>query len=225
MIISRVQRERFYARVRRVHGSDCIVWTGQLMPEGYGRVHTSGGGEYAHRVAFFLEHGYLPDGVIRHICDVRQCVNPDHLEPGTQAENVEDMVHRGRHLYGEKHKSAILREADIHDIDYKSRIEGRTDADIADDYGVTSSTIAQAVTRKTWRHIPLPDYALAGSGEWRGRRGGHRGKLSESDVREIDRRVAAGDKQVDIARDYGMSTGSICDIVKRKIYRWVKNET
>lgn len=55
----------------------------------------------AHRFAFYITNLYFPE-VVMHKCDNRICVNPHHLEGGTQKENMKDMVARGRHYYASK---------------------------------------------------------------------------------------------------------------------------
>lgn len=83
---------------------DCILHTGRPTHNGYGTSHK----ERAHRRAFRLAHGLSKEDiagtVIRHKCDVRLCVNPEHLEPGTQADNVKDMVDRKRQRPGKPRK-------------------------------------------------------------------------------------------------------------------------
>ena len=67
-------------------------WTGPRT-SGYGMV----GHQYAHRIAYRLHHGEIPDGlVVRHKCNTRSCVRVDHLEVGTQQQNVGDMIEAGR---------------------------------------------------------------------------------------------------------------------------------
>ena len=67
-------------------------WVGPRT-SGYGQL----GAEYAHRTAYRLHHGEIPAGmVVRHKCDTRSCVRVDHLEIGTQQENVADMIEGGR---------------------------------------------------------------------------------------------------------------------------------
>lgn len=78
-------------------GDDCWLWTGARSSAGYGQFWIDSRLEYAHRVAYELMVELIPEGlVIDHLCRVRNCINPKHLEPVTQGEN--------------------LRRADIYDI-------------------------------------------------------------------------------------------------------------
>ena len=74
----------------------CWMWTGSTDDEGYG-LFRSGGSPLAHRRCWELLVGPIPDGlVLDHLCRVRACVNPDHLEPVTQLENVRRGANRPR---------------------------------------------------------------------------------------------------------------------------------
>jgi len=97
--------DRMMAKVEKT--LDCWLFNGALDRNGHGVVRVKVDGKWttrkAHQVAYTHHKGTLPDGlVVRHTCDVRNCVNPDHLEPGTQRENVGDIIarHRGRNQYG-----------------------------------------------------------------------------------------------------------------------------
>lgn len=65
---------------------DCILWQGYIGPDGYGRL---GNSRYAHVVAWEAVNGPVPEGLeLDHKCRVRRCINADHLEPVTHAENM-----------------------------------------------------------------------------------------------------------------------------------------
>lgn len=68
---------------------DCWNWTGCLDKDGYGQFKVEGSVRRAHRVAYSVANGPIPDGlVIDHLCRNRACVNADHLEPVTNLENI-----------------------------------------------------------------------------------------------------------------------------------------
>lgn len=81
-------RERFDAsHIEDQNG--CWIWQRPPGRNGYGRLSIDNRPTYAHRVAWELHRGPIPEGLtIDHLCRVRLCVNPDHLEPVTLAENA-----------------------------------------------------------------------------------------------------------------------------------------
>lgn len=75
----------------------CWLWQGHVYGKGYGALNVDGTKRYAHRLAYEAWNGPIPDGLfVRHTCDVRRCVNPEHLIVGTIADNNADMAARGR---------------------------------------------------------------------------------------------------------------------------------
>ena len=70
---------------------DCWPWPGVKMPNGYGRLKHDGRLQYAHRIAYELHVGPIHDGcMIDHTCHMRECFNPAHLEPVTNAQNLQN---------------------------------------------------------------------------------------------------------------------------------------
>jgi hypothetical protein len=88
--------DRFWKHVNKTDG--CWEWTGALYSNGYGRVTVKHGvHKLAHREAYKLVWGDIPEGMnICHACDNRKCVRPSHIYAGTQQENVNDMLSKGR---------------------------------------------------------------------------------------------------------------------------------
>jgi len=79
--------ERFWSKVEA--GPECWIWTAATHPKGYGQFGYDKRTQPAHRVAWQLEHGAIPeDYVVHHKCHVRSCVNPKHLELVTRAKHV-----------------------------------------------------------------------------------------------------------------------------------------
>lgn len=73
--------------VRDEHG--CLLWTGALNPNGYGKMQVGDLDTGAHRVSYTEHVGPIPDGFeVDHLCKVRHCIEPTHLEAVTSAENT-----------------------------------------------------------------------------------------------------------------------------------------
>lgn len=97
--------------------SDCINWIKGLSHNGYGLTSRNNKTYRAHRLAYCDAHGITHDSiegkVVRHTCDNRRCVNPDHLELGTHADNMQDMVKRGRSAKGLDNSQTKLTPEDV----------------------------------------------------------------------------------------------------------------
>lgn len=81
--------DRFWPFVQRDSSTGCWLWTGRLAGAGYGTLSARSRKLYAHRFAYTLLVGEIPPGaVLDHLCRVKTCVNPAHLEPVTERENT-----------------------------------------------------------------------------------------------------------------------------------------
>lgn len=96
--------ERFEEKFEPIPWSGCWIWLAATSKCGYGRFGVGGhtGNLFpAHRIAWQLYRGEIPEGFeVAHRCDVRTCVNPDHLWLATHAENMADMMAKGRNRPG-----------------------------------------------------------------------------------------------------------------------------
>lgn len=93
--------KRFWNHVDK--SADCWEWTGALDEDGYGKVRVGKVGRKAHRIAYEITYGKAPPPLLRHTCDNRPCVRPDHLLPGTHKDNAQDKAERGRAPSGDNH--------------------------------------------------------------------------------------------------------------------------
>ena len=151
----------------------CWIWTASRHNTGYGAIGVAGNKvSTAHRVSWMLHRGPIPDGMwVLHKCDVRACVNPDHLYLGTVKDNARDLRERGNPYVpsfpwhdaeaaarrnaklprgAAHHRSAAkLNEKQVRDI-YLS--DGSQSA-IASRFGVCQQTVSDIKRRDTWGHI------------------------------------------------------------------------
>ena len=158
---------RFWSKVKKHRR--CWLWTGSRdrHPRGKGFTYgTFGVGSRtdnsckhlkAHRVAWELTYGPIPKGKkVLHRCDVPHCVRPDHLFIGTQADNMDDMMKKGRGVQhtGEKHGNAKFTNLQADKI-RKRYIKGARKGHgaagvIAAEFGVDRHTIQRIANGKTY---------------------------------------------------------------------------
>lgn len=152
--IHRPFAERFWERVTRNGPDDCWEWQGYRNRSGHGRINAEGYRTTAHRIAYILTYGDIPDGlVVCHRCDNPPCCNPSHLFLGTLASNNADRVAKGRGAQGSKQACAKLTEELVREIRATYECGNVTLVELAIRYGVTANTIGTIVRRKTWKHL------------------------------------------------------------------------
>lgn len=112
----------------------------------------------AHRVIYEFIYGRVPKGLcVCHTCDNRQCVNIDHLWLGTIADNMKDMISKGRGKQpdnkGSKHGMSKLTEKEVKQIKKLLQSKSLTQIEIAEKYNVSRTTIYEIKVKRTWRHL------------------------------------------------------------------------
>jgi hypothetical protein len=153
--------EKHTDKLQHIAMCGCMIWMGSTTDHGYGKVwtgkRTPAGNKFpegAHRASFEAAHGPIPDGKhVLHRCDIRSCVNPDHLFLGDQDTNMKDMAAKGRSCLGERHGMAKMTEEHVLRIRAEYRFRRVTAQMLADKYNLPKPAVAAAIRRDTWTHI------------------------------------------------------------------------
>lgn len=153
-------RRRIYEVGWTERESGCWDWNGAPNSWGYGHLMIEGRIVGAHRATYTVLIGPIPEGLfLLHSCDRPVCVNPAHLRPGTQADNMRDKVERGRSVQahsfpvGPEHPRAKLTEESVLQIRLRLQ-EGLSLGRLASEYGITKQAVASIRDRKTWAWLP-----------------------------------------------------------------------
>lgn len=188
----RVRRDlttRFMENISK-QSNGCWLWTSTKWSNGYGmfNVYNAEKGKYcgvlAHRFAWGLDSGKMPPKHLNvcHKCDVKECVNPEHLFLGTAKDNIDDCHRKGRHSHGERHSEALRSRKPYYrnrefrqSISIRTRGEGHglsklttqkvleirklyasgqwTQARLATRFRVGQANISRVINRKMWSHV------------------------------------------------------------------------
>lgn len=160
--------ESFWGRLAPPNERGCMLWTGCLR-EGYGALSVRQKMCSAHRYAWVLLNGPIPDGLwVLHHCDTRACANPAHLFLGTAADNNLDAAIKGRSASGPRNGQRVkpgrtprgerigiakLTAAAVDTI-RRRFARGERGRSIAADFGVNPSTVYRVCRLETWAHVP-----------------------------------------------------------------------
>lgn len=146
--------ERMIAHTK-LDENGCRIWQGAVDHRGYGRLTLHQRSWAAHRLAYTLLVGDIPDGLlVCHHCDVRRCCEPEHLFLGTAQDNSDDMAAKGRRndAVGEAASGARLTAAQVVEVRAMSEA-GAGYRELGRIYGIDHKSIRKIVLRKTWRHV------------------------------------------------------------------------
>lgn len=147
--------ENFLNRICFGH-SECWYWRGAQNRQGYGE---SGAPDHkAHRLAWRLFRGEIPAGMnVLHRCDKPYCVNPDHLFLGTQKDNVQDMIQKGRRHTtgpsGTENGQAKLTDEKVRAMRNERVKTGAPYRLLAMRYEVSTMTAMRVCTGETWKNV------------------------------------------------------------------------
>lgn len=139
--LNAIEAERFASKTE--WSGKCLLWTGYRNPDGYGKVTVRRTLWSAHRLAYVEAWGAIPEGmVVRHKCDTPACVNPSHLELGSEAENARDKAVR---------KRVPTKVSD--DQVRRIRSDQRTMREIAADFGISPSAACLIKSGQRRQHV------------------------------------------------------------------------
>ena len=168
--------ETFWAHVHKT--DDCWEWTGTALVRGYGVLRWGGQTDrpnpktLAHRISYAFAHpDWSGEGCVLHRCDNRVCVNPDHLFVGTRADNIADMLAKGRgptNQVGEDNPRAKLTAELVREI----YVDPLGEKAASRKYGIAASVVGGIRRHEIWRSVSKeglisPDRPLAIGGSRR----------------------------------------------------------
>lgn len=162
MAVRQTVEKRFWSKVAIGGSTECWEWQGAVCRSN--KRHRSFYGTFwdgektggVHRFSYRIAKGEIPTGLlIRHRCDNGLCVNPDHLEIGTQLDNMRDVRERNpiQRLRGGNHPSSTLSDEQVAEIKRMLRRRIRRKF-IAGKFGTSLNIIGFIARGQTWRSVP-----------------------------------------------------------------------
>lgn len=138
--------------------SGCRLWHRRLSNLGYGIAHLNGHGAIGVHVLVLerkLGRKLLPGMKSLHTCDAPNCCAEEHVYEGTQADNVRDMMERGRHnaTKGERNHHAKITEADVRAIRDLYDNTNLSQRQIGSRFNLTRAHVAAIGKRHSWKHV------------------------------------------------------------------------
>lgn len=148
--------KRFWNKVDVRGEDDCWEFQGALNSTGRGAFSIGRKNIKAHRYAYETKVGAIPDGMlVCHHCDNGKCCNPKHLFLGTMADNVRDMINKGRKrvLRGDDDPKSKLNSGQVLEIVHLYKTGFFTQPHIARMFGVSRSAIESILNGYNWNHV------------------------------------------------------------------------
>lgn len=152
--------QRLFSHTEVGAPDECWLWKACVTESGHGRIRVGDKIKRAHRVAYEIFVEPIPPGdVVRHTCDVPNCINPNHLLAGTRQDNVDDMVKRGRNRNG----WAKITPEDAENIRERLAL-GEPKSEVAARYKLSVEHVRRIEKREVWQNAegfgeePAPSY-------------------------------------------------------------------
>jgi hypothetical protein len=150
MSLPKPYMDKFLAGFIPVPECGCWIWIGSSTNGGYGTMSIKNKNVYVHRISWEIHRGQIPRGMcVLHRCDVRPCMNPDHLFLGTRPDNSSDMARKNRSTQGSRNPMAKLTEEKAKIIRSAS---GKSNYKIAAAFNVCDETIRRIRNGTGWKH-------------------------------------------------------------------------
>lgn len=212
--------ERFYSKISKTPtNTGCLDWLGRCNDDGYGTCMIGRDNWLAHRVAWMLANGPIPDGLcVLHRCDRPTCCRVEHLFLGTRTDNNQDRDEKGRHVSnpvrGEKCPWVKITEQDV--IAIRSDIyRGWTLVAIAERFGISKGQVSRILRGEAWTHLDTQPCPPRKRGSVNGERNAHV-KITEQDVLAIRSDLYRGWTLAAIGEQFGIGISQVSYILRRK---------
>lgn len=148
-------RKRLLSKVVKNKNTNCWEYQGATTKDGYGFFSLKHKMFLAHRISYLLFVGIIPNNLfVCHTCDNRRCINPEHLWLGTQSENINDMLSKGRKIFkkGSEVWKAKLTESKVKEIRDLYKSGNYTYKQLSFIYCVTKEHIGAIIRKESWNY-------------------------------------------------------------------------
>lgn len=146
-------RDRLFRCMKINEDTGCWEWQKGLFSTGYGQMSVKGRNRGAHVVAYEIFNGEIPEGMlVCHKCDNPICINPEHLFLGTNKDNMEDMVNKGRSAVA-NNGHVKMTEDQVRELLKMYKTGRYSRKELADYFLISINTVSSIINGVSWKHI------------------------------------------------------------------------
>lgn len=226
--ILNTDKNKFYSKTLLPNENGCMEWIGAIINNGYGTFSLSVNLKsiLAHRYSYMLHFGEIPKGMmVCHTCDNRKCVAPDHLFLGTHADNMQDMVNKGRKpsFEGDKNPSCKLTDAQWCEIK-NLLLNGMHRSAITKKFNISRSQLSAIATGRKRQIVNSDEIEKIKNltQESKIQTGKINRRFSDKEIVNIKKMLNDGKSCLSIAKIYNVSQPTISCIKNNKRYKNIK---